>query len=217
MPDISIFITFEGGEGVGKSTQTKLLRDAFIDAGYDVVLTREPGGSKGAERIRALLVEGSVDKWTPYSELLMHTAARVDHVEHVIQPALKKGNVVICDRFVDSTIAYQAYGHELGIELVEHLHEMFFGDFYPDCTYVLDINPERGIKRTLEREDSEDRYEKMGDAFHTRVRNGFLDVAQKHSRCALIDANKSISSIHANIVSDVNDRFGLSLAPLKKV
>jgi len=201
-----IFITFEGGEGGGKSTQSKLLGEFFQSIGKSVVLTREPGGTKGAEDIRSLLVKGETDKWDHVTETLLHLAARRDHVEKIIKPALAKGEVVICDRFCDSTLAYQGYGHGLGVEYINNMQKLVIGDFRPDLTFILDIDPKAGITRAGSRGDKEDRYEKMGSGFHDRVRNGFLNIAQAEpNRCHVIDANRPIEEIHKAIVNICKD------------
>lgn len=207
------FITFEGGEGVGKSTQVRLLHDAFEKSGIDCVLTREPGGTKGAEAIRELLVNGDVDKWNANTELLLHFAARSDHVEKLIKPALQQGKFVICDRFTDSTMAYQAYGHGVKAENITKLKEIILEGFEPDITFVLDIDPEDGIKRAQNRGEHENRYEKMGSLFHQRVRKGFLEItSQNPARCVNINAGSEILKIHKEIVLNVNRKFNISLS-----
>ncbi len=205
------FISFEGGEGAGKSTQCKLLINALNQANIKSVKTREPGGTKGAESIRGLLVTGNVDKWNPKTELLLHVAARNDHVEKLIKPALIEGKFVICDRFVDSTIAYQGYGHQLDKNLISQLHELILEDFQPDLTIILDMKPEDGIQRAAQRGDQENRYEKMGENFHARVRNGFLEIAKSEPRCIIINAKSSINEVHSQIIDAVNNKFNLFL------
>lgn len=183
------FITFEGGEGSGKSTQAPRLAERLIDAGIAVTLTREPGGTGGADAIRALLVEGEASRWDPQSEALLHFAARRDHVTRVIEPALAAGGWVVCDRFTDSSMAYQGYGHELGAEFIRALAELTIGGFRPDLTLILDIDPKIGLKRAGKRGDNETRYEGMGIDFHRRLRAGFLEIAKTEpGRCAVIDA-----------------------------
>ena len=183
------FITFEGGEGSGKSTQAPRLAERLIDAGIAVTLTREPGGTGGADAIRALLVEGEASRWDPQSEALLHFAARRDLVIRVIEPALAAGGWVVCDRFTDSSMAYQGYGHELGAEFIRALAELTIGGFRPDLTLILDIDPEIGLKRAGKRGDNETRYEGMGIDFHRRLRAGFLEIAKTEpGRCAVIDA-----------------------------
>ena len=204
------FITIEGGEGAGKSTHAALLGEALERAGIDAVVTREPGGAPGAEEIRALLVEGDVSRWDPMSEALLHYAARKEHLETTVMPALRAGRWVISDRFADSTMAYQGYGHDLGPGIIARLHELVIGDFSPDLTVILDVDAETG----LERADAglEDRYERMGIDFHRRLREGFLEIARLDpDRCALLDAGQSLDDTQAAIRRLVGDRFGLDL------
>ncbi|NKB45599.1 MAG: dTMP kinase [Alphaproteobacteria bacterium] len=184
-----LFITLEGGEGSGKSTQAKRLQAALEVRGQTVTVTREPGGSPGAEAIRSLLVTGAADRWDGMTEALLLFAARRDHVERTIKPALDAGSIVICDRFTDSTMAYQGYGHDLGREPVEQLSAIVLGDFRPDLTLILDIPVEEGLKRAVSRGGDELRYEDMDVAFHHRLRDGFLDIAKRDpERCRVIDS-----------------------------
>ncbi|MCR6632151.1 MAG: dTMP kinase [Magnetospirillum sp.] len=202
------FITFEGGEGAGKSTQLKLLAEALDHAGMEVVTTREPGGSKGAETIRALLVTGEVDRWDAQTEALLHTAARRDHLAKTVWPALERGTWVICDRFADSTLAYQGYGHGLAKDFITGLTRLAIGDFAPDLTLILDLPVEEGLKRAGGRGGAEDRYERMGMAFHERLRQGFLDIArQDPDRCAVIDATADVDAVHQAILKVVKGRL----------
>lgn len=204
------FVTFEGGEGGGKSTNLRMLAEALEAAGLTVVATREPGGSKGAEEIRKLLVEGAVDRWDRMSEALLHYAARRDHVERLIRPALERGDWVISDRFSDSTMAYQGYGHGLGREAIEQLHTLTVGDLKPDLTLILDLPVETGLVRAGSRGDNETRYERMADGFHQRLRDGFLDIARREpSRCAVIDATASLETVQQAIRDAVADRLGV--------
>ncbi len=184
------FITFEGGEGSGKSTQAPRLAERLIETGFVVTLTREPGGTAGADAIRALLVEGEASRWDPETEALLHFAARRDHVTRVIEPALAAGGWVVCDRFTDSSMAYQGYGHELGSKFIRTLAELTLGDFRPDLTLILDIDPDIGLKRAGQRSSGEARYEGMGIEFHRRLRAGFIEIAEADpGRCILIDAS----------------------------
>lgn len=203
------FITFEGGEGAGKSTQVRLLVENLCQSGLSVTETREPGGAPGAEAIRELLVNGGTDRWSGTAEALLNYAARRDHMDRTILPALEKGDWVICDRFSDSTMAYQGYGHKLGAEWVTGLHQLVMGDFEPDLTLVFDIAPEAGLKRANSRSDTEDRYERMDVEFHNRLRDGFLKIATRDSdRCAVLDASGAIEDIQAEIRAIVQDRLG---------
>lgn len=204
-----LFITFEGGEGAGKSTQVGLLATALQDRGIACVRTREPGGSPGAEDIRALLVHGETGRWDPISELLLHFAARHDHVVKVIEPALADGKWVICDRFTDSTMAYQGYGQGMDPAVVEELHRTAVGDLWPDTTFVLDISVTDGLQRTASRGGEDHRYERMGNEFHVKLREGFLEIARKNpGRCTVIDATQPIEAIHREIMSVIEPRIG---------
>ncbi|MGB0631849.1 MAG: dTMP kinase [Alphaproteobacteria bacterium] len=206
------FITFEGGEGAGKSTQISRLADSLKNAGISVIVTREPGGSPGAETIRNLLLDPEND-WDPPTETLLHFAARADHYTTLIAPALKRGDWVLCDRFADSTRAYQGYGLGLDIEAIEMLYELTLGDFVPDLTLVLDLPVATGMARMHARAGDPDRYEQMDIGFHERLRDGFLEIARKEpGRCAVIDAAADIDIVTARIKDCVADRLGAKLA-----
>ncbi len=203
------FITFEGGEGAGKSTQLRLLADRLRETGLNVLTTREPGGSDGAEEIRALLVSGATDRWDAVTEALLHTAARRDHLRAVVWPALAAGTWVLCDRFVDSTFAYQGYGHGMDRNILSGLTRLAIGDFAPDLTLVLDIPVEEGLRRAGAREGGEDRYERMGRDFHQRLRTGFTTIARDNpDRCALLDASGTAKAVEAAIWAIVAERLG---------
>ncbi len=207
------FITLEGGEGAGKTTQIRLLADALSACGIDVVLTREPGGSQGAEEIRALLVSGETGRWGPVTEALLHTAARRDHLERTVWPALDAGRWVICDRFFDSTMAYQGYGLGLGRDLIAALQATALGDFRPDLTLILDLPVETGLARANARRGGEDRYERMDLDFHRRLRDGFLDIAGREpDRCAVIDAAHPVETVQARILDIVTRRLGVTIS-----
>jgi dTMP kinase len=202
------FITFEGGEGAGKSTQVRLLAEVLVRQGRDVVTTREPGGAPGAEAIRSLLVTGETDRWDARTEALLHSAARRDHLVKTVWPALEAGTWVICDRFADSTIAYQGYGHGLPIDDLDQLTRLTVGEFTPDLTLILDLPVADGLRRAGGRGGPEDRYERMGMAFHQRLRQGFLDIAARHDlRCVIIDAAKDIEAVHTAVVTAVTSRL----------
>ena len=210
------FITLEGGEGAGKSTQCTRLAKALEEAGHTVVTTREPGGAPGAEAIRDLLVTGEVDRWDGVTELLLHYAARRNHVERTIRPALTAGKWVISDRFADSTMAYQGYGHELGRDRVERLHKVVLGDFQPDLTLILDLPVEAGLARAQARDGEagdSNRYERMDEAFHRRLRDGFLDIAKREpKRCVVIDAAADPDTVQDRIRAAAAKHLGVAFA-----
>ena len=201
------FITLEGGEGAGKTVQAARLRDALEARGVSTVLTREPGGSPGAEEIRRLLVSGPVERWEPLAEAMLHAAARRDHVLHTIEPALERSDWVISDRFVDSMIVYQGYGQGADLEVLERLSELSLGGFAPDLTVVLDIPVAEGLRRAGARAES-NRYERMGTEFHERVRQGFLARAQTDpERFAVVDATAEPDTVGRAILRVVLERL----------
>ena len=205
------FITLEGGEGAGKSTQAALLAEGLREAGKDVTVTREPGGAPGAEEIRALLVEGAVERWDAMTEALLHVAARRQHLKETIRPALDAGRWVVCDRFADSTMAYQGYGLGLGRDAVARLHELAIGGVAPDLTVVLDLPVETGLGRAAAKTGGEDRYERMDAEFHRRLREGFLDIARREpERCAVVDAVGAADAVQAAIRTVVGERLGVN-------
>jgi len=193
-----MFITFEGGEGAGKSTQVKRAAERLRALGREVAETREPGGTAEAEAVRALLVSGDTARWTPQAEALLNYAARDSHLNEVIRPALKRGAVVICDRFMDSTRAYQGYAGGCNMDFIDALEHGIIGPTRPDVTLIFDLDPEVGLARAKARADAkaEDRYERKGLAFHQLLRDGFLDIARKDpARCRLIDASRDVDSV----------------------
>lgn len=206
------FITLEGGEGAGKTTQIRRLADALRGRGLPVLTTREPGGSPGAEEIRRLLVSGEPGRWDGMTELLLHFAARRDHLLRTVWPALEAGTWVVCDRFADSSMAYQGYGHGLGREVVERLAETAMGSFRPDLTLILDLPVETGIARTRGRMPGapagEDRYERMGLAFHEKLRRGYLDIAAREpERCEVVAADRSPEEVSLAVLAAVERRL----------
>ncbi len=210
------FITFEGGEGVGKSTQALRLRERLEHHGIEVVLTREPGGAPGAEAIRGLLVTGGTDKWTPMTETLLHYAARRDHLDRTVLPALRAGKWVICDRYADSTLAYQGYAQGLGVDRILDLHKIVTDNFWPDFTLLLNGGASLGLERARMRQETEtgqqreDRYERMGKGFHEKLREAFLDIAAKNpQRITVIAAEGRVDDVEERIWQCVKDRFGL--------
>lgn len=203
------FITLEGGEGAGKSTQVVRLKEWLEKRGHESVATREPGGAPGAEMVRKLLVEGPAERWDGITEALLHFAARRDHLRSTVWPALKRGAWVISDRFADSTMAYQGYGHGADRTMLGGLYDMAVGDFRPDLTLILDLPVETGLARAAARRGSETRYESLPVAFHERVRAGFLEIAAADpERCVVIDASKDIETIAGAIAEAVGSRLG---------
>lgn len=202
------FITLEGGEGAGKSTQIARLAEALRAGGLAVVTTREPGGSPSGERIRKLLVEGEPGSLTPMTEALLNFAQRAEHLAHTVRPALARGAWVISDRFADSTMAYQGYGHRLGRKPIQALYKLVCGDFRPDLTLILDVPVATGLARAATRPGAETRFERMGTEFHERLRRGFKDIARREPRrCAVIDASREIDAVTADILSAVRRRL----------
>jgi dTMP kinase len=204
------FITFEGGEGTGKSTQARLLASHLEQSGLKILLTREPGGARGAEEIRDLLVKGEPDRWSPMAEALLFNAARVEHWRQSIQPALASDTHVICDRFADSTMAYQGYVGGLTRETMAQLHRLALGDARPDLTLVLDMPAKVGLARAAGRKDGENRFERKGEAFHAKLREAFLDIARREpNRCVVIDGSRAMDQIHSEVLHAVHSRLGI--------
>jgi dTMP kinase len=204
------FITLEGGEGSGKSTQVKRLAAALEAKGIAVLTTREPGGSPGAEEIRALLVQGEPGRWDPLTETLLLYAARADHVRRVIGPALLAGKWVISDRFTDSTYVYQGIARGVPRETIRRIDSIVLDDFKPDFTLMLDIDVDTGLKRAGARGGKETRFENFDRDFHEKLRQGFIDIAKRHpDRCALIDAGGSLDEVSAAIWAEVSRRYSL--------
>ena len=203
------FITFEGGEGGGKSTQAARMAGYLRGKGLEVLETREPGGTPESEALRDLLVQGDPDRWSALSELLLITAARVEHVSRLIEPALTEGKWVICDRFADSTLAYQGIAGELGLELVEQLQKLAVGATAPDVTFLLDVRAEAGLQRA-EKRGGAARFEKKGAAFHQILRDGFLALANENpQRIVLIDGEDTFDNVWRQIEVDLGRRFKL--------
>lgn len=210
-----MFITFEGGEGTGKSTQALILAEILKKHAIDVVLTREPGGSPGAEIIRNLLVTGSVDRWSNLSEVLLMYAARADHWQNTIKPALDNGSWVLCDRFADSTVAYQGYGRGVNREFLQLLYSNVVGNIEPDITFVFDLDVYEGVKRAKTRMEGnvvvEGRFEAMDMEFHKRIRAGFLEIAKNHpKRCVVLQADAHPKVIHRRIVDILQEKGALN-------
>lgn len=207
------FITFEGGEGAGKSTQIARLASYLETQGVVVELTREPGGTPTAEAIRDLLlaINDRHEAWDPISEVLLHFAARKQHIVERIEPALEAGRWVLCDRFFDSTTAYQGYGMGVDLTMIDNLRRLALGEFQPDLTLLLDIPVEKGLERTGRRADADTRYELMDLPFHKKLRDGFLTIArQEHERFHVVDALLSEALVEETIKAVVVERFDLS-------
>jgi dTMP kinase len=194
------FWSFEGIDGSGKSTQARRLAEVLRQAGHEVVLTREPGGSAGAEEIRRLVLEGAVDRWSAETEILLFTAARRDHLEKTIRPALARGAVVITDRFADSTRMYQGISRGDLAQVVDDLHALMIG-VEPDLTFLIDLPAEVGLARAQSRAGAEMRFEDMGLALQSKMRSGFLALAAQHPRFAVIDGTQSQDDLAAQILA----------------
>jgi dTMP kinase len=205
-------IVIDGVDGSGKGVQTRRLHQALNQAGHQTILTREPGGSPAAEDIRKLLVEGEPEKWDSMTELLLMYAARRSHLNDTIYPALKSGQWVISDRFADSSRAFQGIAGELGLEVVENIHRLVVGAFVPDLIIILDIPETVALTRAIKRGGQEDRFEKKGEHYQSRVRQAFLQIAAKDTKhYQVIDADRSMDEVSQDIFDTVNQRFQLSL------
>jgi dTMP kinase len=203
------FITLEGGEGAGKSTQVARLKEWIEARGHRCIATREPGGAPGAEMVRKLLVEGPAERWDGVTEALLHFAARREHLRATVLPAIASGTWVVSDRFADSTMAYQGYGHGIDRAMLGALYDMTVGDFRPDLTLILDLPVEAGLARAAARRGKETRYESLPVDFHERVRAGFLEIAAADpERCVVIDASAGIDDIARSIADALTARLG---------
>ena len=200
-----LFISFEGGEGVGKSTQIELLKTSLTKKNLNVLSTREPGGTKEGELIRKFLVSGEISSWDSYSESLLFNALRREHINKIINPSLFKGDIVLCDRFIDSTIVYQGVGGGINQTLLLSLHKNFCYDLYPDITFFLSLDPKVGIERTLSRNNkTENRFENMGLSYHQKIQDGFKALSDKNNkRFFEINAELSVEKISNQIYDHV--------------
>ena len=209
------FITLEGGEGVGKSTQARLLAERLEPMGIAVVVTREPGGSPGAEALREIILSGKAAPFGPAGEAILFSAARIDHIDNTIAPALKRGAWVISDRFADSTRAYQGAAGKLDPALIASLERVAVGDARPDLTLVLDLPAEKGLARAAARRGGKaaaDRFEREGVAFHETLRQAFLDIARAEpARCAIIDADRPVEEVAQAIWACARERLASAL------
>ena len=204
------FITFEGGEGAGKSTQAMRLAAKLKERGIETIVTREPGGSPGAEQIRELLVHGEPGRWSALTETLLVFAARVDHVERTIKPSLQAGKWVICDRFTDSTYAYQGVARGTDREIIRRVQSAAIGDFKPTMTIMLDLPASVGLERAKIRPGTEHRFERFNLEFHEKLRQAFIDIARRSGdRCVLLDATGSQDTVAAMVWQSVSGRFKL--------
>ncbi|MBO6603905.1 MULTISPECIES: dTMP kinase [Paracoccaceae] len=194
-----LFVSLEGIDGSGKSTQAKLLAEALKRDGHEVVLTREPGGSPGAEEIRALVLQGDPDRWSAETEILLFTAARRDHMERLILPALEAGKIVVCDRFADSTRVYQGLSRGDLRRLVDQLHDLMIGR-EPDLTVLIDMEPDAGLARAKGRQGAEERFEDFGLSLQERMRAGYLDMAHAApDRFRVIDGGRDIETVAGDV------------------
>ena len=201
------FISIEGCEGTGKSTQIKLL-EKKLKKRIKIKATREPGGSFGAEDIRKLIFKSKKQNWSPITEALLHISARSDHLEKLIKPNLQKGSWVICDRFRDSTIAYQGYGNGLKLDVLEIIQDSIFNKFHADLTIILDMDVKKFLNRVKKRKSGIQKYEKMNINFHKKIKNGFLEIAKKNKkRCIVLNADEDSITINKKILEIINKRF----------
>ena len=198
------FFTFEGGEGSGKSTQAKLLYKSIKKVDEKVILTREPGGTIQAEKIRKILVNKSNEKFDSITELLLINAARNEHLKNLIIPELKNNKVIICDRFIDSTYAYQIIAQNINMEIFNVLNKLILKDIFPSVTFLIDLEPSIGIKRSLKEKNIETKYENLSIDFHNMVRNAFKKQSENERRIRVIDGKLSKKEIHIKIIDEIN-------------
>jgi len=211
-PNNAELIVLEGVDGAGKGVQSRMLLSAMKAASLDVILTREPGGSPGAEEIRRLIVEGEPNRWDDMTELLLIYAARRSHVMDTIKPALKQGTWIISDRFADSSRAFQGVAGNLGIDVVDRIHEEALGDFNPELTLILDLDPEISLSRADARGGAEDRFEQKGIEYQARVREGFRQLAEMTPQSRkLIDASGTMDEVSQKVLDCINAHFNLTL------
>ena len=202
------FITFEGGEGSGKTTQSELLYNNLKQKGLNVTRTREPGGTILAESIREILLKGEKDKMSSLTELYLFSAARRDHIDNVIAPSLKNNEIVICDRFIDSTTAYQGYAGNIDLNLINSINNFTIGSIIPNITYIFDIDPNIGLKRSINNTSEEIRFEEKDIGYHKKIRSGFLEIAKNNSdRCIVIDAEQELKKIEEFLLNLTIKRY----------
>jgi dTMP kinase len=207
-----LFVTFEGGEGTGKSSHARRLAERLRQAGRIVVLTREPGGSPGAEELRKLLVTGETERWSAAAETLLNYAARDAHLNETIRPALARGDIVLCDRFMDSTRVYQGYAGGCDLALIDVLETHVVGSDRPAVTLILDVEASQGLARAKGRgKPGEDRFERKGVAYHQKLRYGFREIARREpDRCRLIDTSRAVEAVAGDIWAAVAPLVGLA-------
>ncbi len=196
------FISFEGIEGSGKSTQAKKLHDFLLSKNITTIYTREPGGTKTCEKIRAILIDETIENLDPKTELLLNFASRIEHVEKLIKPSIADNKTVICDRFFDSSFAYQGFGFGIDQNIIEKIKNIAIANLQPDITFLIDIEVDQAFNRIKER-STNNRYEKLNRDFHQKVRNGFLELAKKNSRIRIIDGNKNSDLVFQDIITQL--------------
>jgi len=200
------FITFEGIEGCGKSTQAKKLYEYFLTNQTNSILTREPGGSTAGEKIRSILMDEEIAKLEAKTELLLNYASRIEHLEKLIKPAINQGKIVICDRFFDSSFAYQGGAMGLGFNYVKQLNDLLLNNFQPDLTFFIDITLEEGFKRTAKRHEN-NRYDKLGAEFHQKIYDAYFQLAKNNSRIKIIDGMKNSDEVFQQILTIINQNL----------
>jgi dTMP kinase len=198
------FISFEGIEGSGKSTQAKKLYDFLISKNIPTILTREPGGTDTCEKIREILIDEKIEKLDPKTELLLNFASRIEHSEKLIKPSIFENKIVICDRFFDSTFAYQGFGFGIDQNIIEKIKNIAIANLQPDITFLIDIEVDHAFNRIKQRSNN-NRYEKLNKNFHIKVRNGFLELAKKNSRIRIIDGNKNSDLVFQDIINQLQN------------
>lgn len=200
------FITLEGPDGSGKSTQVGLLKQYFMDRGLEVVLTREPGGTRISEKIRDIILDTSNTEMSPVTEALLYAASRAQHVHEVIKPAISAGKVVICERYVDSSVVYQGIARGLGADTIMAINSVAIQGVMPDLTFLFDVNPEKALNRKI-RNNEADRLEREDIEFHKKVYNGYREIAKDTRRIRIVDASGTIDEIYRNIIKAVEEYF----------
>ena len=202
--DLPLFISFEGIEGSGKSTQAKILYDSLKQKEYPVILTREPGGTAIGNDIRQILIDKKNNQIDPLTELMLNFASRIEHLQQVILPSLKNKQIVITDRFYDSTLAYQGFAMGVEIETIEKMHQLMINSIQPDITFLCDMDVEVAFQRIKSRSDN-NRYEELSFDFHNKVRNGFLEIAKNNAgRIKIINANNDVSKVAEQVIKYLN-------------